>query len=112
MNYMQRILEERENAMHAVERATRQFEYDCWVIALYRYAKISLGYQRIKEMSDLQDQVRREYGAAITQGVEQDVVQEHMDRELEEILRGHAELIPFGRRYPEIKEITYGGKKR
>lgn len=112
MNYMQRILAERENAMHAVERATRQFEYDCWVIALGRYVKVRFGYHRIKELSDLQEQVRREYGAALTQGVEQDVAQEHMDRELEEILRGHAELIPFARRYPEIREISYGGKKK
>ena len=37
-----------------------------------------------------------------------DVMQEHMDRVLAEIISGKAELIRFPDRYPHAKKIKYG----
>lgn len=40
-----------------------------------------------------------------------DVMQEHMDRVMAEILNGKAEMIPLPDRYKELKKVTYGGRK-
>lgn len=46
--------------MATAERITRQYDIDCWQIALARYDKLDLGYQRIMELTELAQQVRRE----------------------------------------------------
>ena len=40
-----------------------------------------------------------------------DYWQEKLDRLLLDLLRDHQALIPFGERYPEIREITYGPRR-
>lgn len=92
--------------MHIAERVTRQYEMDCWQIALARYEKLDLGYQRIMEITALQEEVRREYSGAITRDNEQDRFRVHMDRELQEIARQHMTVIPFEQRYPELRRYT------
>lgn len=109
---MKRLRRERDAAMGTAERCTRQFEQDCWQIALARYSKIALGYQRIMEFTELQTQVRNEYSGAVLKGPEQDVYRAHMDAELRQIMRDRADqLLPFERRYPELKSETYRGRK-
>ena len=64
----------------------------------------------------------REYGSivrntavldhdALDGGTEADYWQEKLDRLLLDLLRDHQALIPFGERYPEIREITYGPRR-
>ena len=111
-NFMQRLQRARDEAMRVAERCTRQFEQDCWQIALARYDKLNLGYQRIMELTELQTQVRNEYSGAVLKGSEQDVYRAHMDAELAQIMRDRADqLLPFERRYPELKAETYRGRK-
>lgn len=111
-NFVQRLQRARDAAMGVAERCTRQFEQDCWQIALARYDKLNLGYQRITELTELQTQVRNEYSGAVFAGPEQDVYRAHMDAELAEIMRTNAErMIPFERRYPELKSDDYGRRK-
>lgn len=111
-NFIQRLQRARDAAMGVAERCTRQYELDCWQIALARYDKLQLGYQRIMELTELQTQVRNEYSGAVLKGPEQDVYRAHMDAELAEIMRTHAErMIPFDRRYPELKSDDYGRRK-
>ena len=110
-DFVKRIQRERDAAMGVAERCTRQYELDCWQIALARYSKIALGYQRIMELTELQTQVRNEYSGAVLKGPEQDVYRAHMDAELAEIMRDRADqLIPFERRYPELRTETYRGR--
>lgn len=112
-DFVKRIQRERDAAMGVAERCTRQFEQDCWQIALARYSKIALGYQRIMELTELQAQVHNEYSGAVFAGPEQDVYRAHMDAELAEIMRTSAErMIPFERRYPELRTETYRGHKK
>ena len=94
------------------ERLARQYTIDSFQIALGRYEKLNLGYQRIMEITDLAEEIRQEYEGAIRNGPEADVMQERMDRELAEIIRGNAELIPFEERYPEVKKQNYKGKMK
>ena len=111
-DFAKRIQRARDEAMRTAERCTRQFEMDCWQIALARY-KLKLGYQRIMEITLLVDQVREEYSGAVLKGPEQDVYREHMDAELKQIMRERVDkLIPFERRYPELRTETYRGRQQ
>lgn len=107
-NYLQKKQAERRVWMETGERISRQFDTDTWQIALARYDKLNLGYQRIMEITELAEQVRKEYGGALSNGPEQDVTQEHIDRELKQIMAGREGFIPFERRYPELRRIKYG----
>lgn len=111
-NFIKRLQQARDAAMGVAERCTRQYELDCWQIALARYDKLNLGYQRIMELTELQAQVHNEYSGAVFAGPEQDVYRAHMDAELRQIMRDRADqLIPFERRYPELKSDDYGRRK-
>lgn len=55
---------------------------------------------------------RKEYRPALDyKNPAADVCQEHMDRVMAQIISGKQELIPFAERYPELKKVTYGGRK-
>ena len=101
-----------DEAMRAAERAARQFDVDTWQIALSRYPKLDLGYQRIMEIAELAEQVRAEYAGAIERGVEQDVYRHHLDQELMGIMAGREGFIPFERRYPQLREIGYERRRK
>ena len=112
-NFIQRLQRARDAAVGVAERCTRQYELDCWQIALARYDKLNLGYQRIMELTELQAQVHNEYSGAVFAGPEQDVYRSHMDAELAEIMRDRADqLIPFERRYPELNSDDYGRRRK
>lgn len=112
-DFVKRLRRERDAAMGVAERCTRQYELDCWQIALARYDKLNLGYQRIMELTELQAQVHNEYSGAVFSGPEQDVYRAHMDAEMRQIMRDRADqLLPFERRYPELKPETYRGRRK
>ena len=95
-----------------MQRITGQFYVDTLQTALARYTKLDLGYQRIMEICELWDQVREEYWVALSGDTESDVAQNHLDSELLQIAKDPALIIPFPERYPELRKITYGGKKK
>ena len=90
--------------MATAERITRQYDIDCWQIALARYDKLELGYQRIMELTELAQQVRQEYARAITRDNEQDYYRVHMDRELQEIAKTVLHM-PFEGTDAELDEL-------
>ena len=98
--------------MQVAERVTRQFDIDSWQIALARYSKLDLGFQRIMEITDLAEQVRAEYSGAIESGPEADVYRHHLDAELQDIAKNNMTIIPFEDRYPELKKQTYDGRRK
>lgn len=106
--YLQKKQAERQSWIETGERISRQYDVDTWQIALARYDKLNLGYQRIMEITELAEQVRKEYGGALSKGPEQDVQQDHIDQELKQIMGDREGFIPFERRYPELKRIKYG----
>lgn len=110
--FLDRIEAERTNAMQLSERVTRQYDTDTLQIALARYDKLNLGYQRIMEITELWEQTRQEYGPAIEGGVEADVARDHLDQELLQIAKDYARLTPFEARYPELRKITYDKKRK
>lgn len=104
---------QRDEDMQKAWRAAQQFDMDTWQIALARYEKLDLGYQRIMEITELAEQVRVEYRGAIEKGPERDVCRHHLDEELKQIMgKKQDELIPFEQRYPELKRDSYEGRRR
>lgn len=110
--YLDKRTDEINSYIRTAERVTRQFDVDSWQIALARYSKLDLGFQRIMEITAIAEQVRAEYDGAIIQGPETDVYRHHLDAELQSIAKGHMTVIPFERRYPELKKQTYEGRRK
>lgn len=111
-DFLKRLSTAFENGAETGERIARQFDIDCFQIALRRYERLNLGFQRIMEITNLAEQVRAEYKPALGGGPESDVYQHHMDQELEAIIKGNMELIPFSVRYPELKKPNYKGRRK
>lgn len=101
-----RIQEEKNLVMSVTEGVTRQFDVDTLQIALNRCE--GMGYDKIMRITLAWEEVRREYNKALRpRDPEADVAQEHMDREMVRIIRGKAELIPFAKRYPDLRKVKY-----
>lgn len=67
------------------------------------------GYDRIKRLSDAWKAVRDEYSPLMEPShPDADVMQEHMDRVMLEIIGKKQDLIPFEERYPELKRSRTG----
>ena len=104
--------EQRESSiMQAAERLTEQFMEDTLECALRRKGYT---YAEACDLLTLWGGVRKEYTPALLPHThkEADVAQEHMDRELRGLCDGYQEIIPFRKRYPELKDINYEGRKR
>lgn len=66
------------------------------------------GYDRIQRLCEAWKAVRHEYSPAMNpDDPGADVMQEHMDRVMLEILNERQKLIPFEERYPELKKVSY-----
>lgn len=111
-NFLARQQAIMDEHMHIAERVTRQYDTDTLQVALSRYDKLNLGYQRIMEITDLWAQVREEYFPALTTGPEADVARDHLDRELLYIAKDPSRVMAFEPRYPEMKKIRYEKKKK
>ena len=111
-NYVARRKAEIDEIIQIARRVEGQFYVDTLQFALSQYDKLDLGYQRILEISELWERVREEHRKALTGDPEADVAQEHLDAGLIQITKDPALILPFPARYPELKKITYGGKKK
>ena len=104
--FLARIRDEKNAIAKMSENVTRQYDVDTLQIALNRCE--GMGYDKIVRVSRVWAEVQEEYKKALKpRDPEADVAQEHMDRELARIIRGRKELIPFGKRYPELKKVKY-----
>lgn len=75
------------------------------------HQEFGFGYDRIKRLTDAWGRTYNQFHDALDGGTEADYWQEKLDRLLLDLLRDHQALIPFGERYPEIREITYGPRR-
>lgn len=108
--YLQKQQDVQNAIMRAAERMTEQYMEDTLEITMHR---LGWGYERICTLLTEWEKIRKEYSVALRPSdPEADVAQEHIDREIRDICKGKSEIMPFVERYPELKKITYGGKKR
>lgn len=104
--FLQRQQQIQNNVMHAAEMLTRQFMLDTLQITLHK--DFGWGYERQKQVLDSWEKRRKEYRDALDpKNKEADVAQDHMDKALLNMIAGKQPLIPFEKRYPELKKIKY-----
>lgn len=107
--YLIQQLETRRRLVQAAERVTQQLMLDTLQVTLHQ--EFGFGYDRIKRLTDAWGKTYNQFHDALDGGTEADYWQEKLDRLLLDLLRDHQALIPFGERYPEIQEITYGPRQ-
>lgn len=109
-SYAARRAEERQAIIDATADVMQQLLMDTLQISLHRNEH--MGYTVIKRISDDWAETFNHFiGSLNPKNPEADVLREHMDRALAEIVKGHMELIPFEERYPEAKKISYEARR-
>lgn len=105
--YLQREAAKRKAYMDAMGAVMMQFMLDTLQCALHDEG---FGYDRVMKITKRWgDKYETYYPALDHKDVEADYLRECLDRELRNLIRDKQEFYPFAKRYPEIKEITYGG---
>lgn len=108
-DFLARQRAERQAYMQASERVTRQLMADCMMLVLND--EFGFGYDRIKRVMNAMQEKYNLYHDALDGGPEADYFQEKLDAAIRRIMKDRETFYPFKERYPEIKEITYGGKR-
>ena len=105
---MQRYAEQFAQAkVEAAQRLISQYMTDTLQMTLHLTE--GWGYERIMRLTEAWHDVRAEYSAVMNPGnPDADVMQEHMDRVIAQIIGGKQELRPFPERYHELRKVTYG----
>lgn len=105
---MQRYAEQFAQAkVEATQRLISQYMIDTLQMTLHQTE--GWGYDRIMRLTEAWVQTQREYTPALNSNdPAADVMQEHMDRVMAQIISGKQELRPFPERYHELRKVTYG----
>ena len=105
---MQRYAEQFAQAkVEATQRLISQYMIDTLQMTLHQTE--GWGYDRIMRLTEAWGQTQREYTPALNSNdPAADVMQEHMDRVMAQIISGKQDLKPFPERYHELRKVTYG----
>ena len=91
----------------AAQRLISQYMIDTLQMPLHQTE--DWGYDRIMRLTAAWQQTQKEYTPALNSNdPAADVMQEHMDRVMAQIIGGKQELKPFPERYFELRKMTYG----
>ena len=82
----------------------QQFVCDVMMVCLHGKG---WGYDRIRRLLDEMDKQCDYYADAFINGMEQDVRQEQLDRELRDTVKDRQKFVPFAERYPNVKTLGY-----
>ena len=105
--YLQRWENETNRLLQATIVITSQYDIDTLQIAIHQSE--GWGYDRIMRLTEAWAEVRKEYRPALDyKNPAADVMQEHMDRVMAQIISGRQDLMPFPERYNELRKVTYG----
>lgn len=105
MNYAQKQQALKRELVNVGIRFGEQRTLDLVEIALHR--KWGWGYDRINDLLDFLRELDEYYASAWEMTMESDVFQERLDNELRDIIKDKQELIPFEKRYPEVRQLGY-----
>lgn len=105
---MQRYAEQFAQAkVDAAQRLISQYMIDTLQMTLHQTE--GWGYDRIMRITQAWLETQREYKPALNcKDPAADVMQEHMDRVMAQIISGKQDLKPFPERYHELRKVTYG----
>ena len=105
--YLKRQAADRQVFMDATSRVTRQMMVDTLILAANE--QLGLGYERLDQLIYRWAEIYNHYWDACSKNVEADVLREHLDRALLDIVKGR-DFYPFEERYPDVNKITYEGR--
>lgn len=104
---LQRQKEKENAAMIMGINIGMQYAIDTLNISLYEAD--GWGYDRQMRLMEIWRENRRYYEDALDfRKVEADVYRDKLDKGLATVIGGKAELIPFAKRYPHLRETRYG----
>ena len=105
---MQRYAEQFAQAkVEAAQRLISQYMIDTLQMTLHQTE--GWGYDRIMRLTEAWQQTQKEYTPALNSNdPAADVMQEHMDRVMAQIIGDKQDLKPFQERYHELRKVTYG----
>lgn len=93
--------------VEAAQRLISQYMIDTLQMTLHQTE--GWGYERIMRLTEAWQQTQKEYMPALNSSdPAADVMQEHMDRVMAQIIGGKQALRPFPERYHELRKVTYG----
>ena len=93
--------------VEAAQRLISQYMIDTLQMTLHQTE--GWGYDRIMRLTEAWQRTQKEYTPALNSNdPAADVMQEHMDRVMAQIISGKQELRPFQERYHELRKVTYG----
>ena len=99
----------KNTVMHSAENLTKQYMLDTLFIVIHELE--GWGYDRIKRLLNAWMETQEASRLALNpSNNEADVAQAHLDRMLIQSINGKQDLIPFAKRYPELRGIKYGKK--
>ena len=109
MNYAQKQQALKRELVNVGIRFGEQRTLDLMECALHRKG---WGYDRINGLLDLMRELDAYYAPAWEMRMESDVYQVKLDNELRDIIKDKQELIPFEKRYPEVRQLGYNKMPR
>ena len=107
-DYIRRRNRDRQGFASAGGRVAMQLACDSAVIALHDL--FGFGEERCRRFVLEMEMNYNAFHAATEGKKESDVAQEHLDRKLAKVFGEN--LVPFEERYPDVKPITYEGRKQ
>ena len=111
MNFAQKIAFEKQTAFDIGQRIGRQQTIDLLQLALQ--SKHGFGEKRLWELlMEMKDLFEQFHPAFDIKHPECDVYREHLDRALSQNCGKEHSLVPFAERYEDLKQVSYGRKKR
>lgn len=104
---MQRYAEQFAQAkVEVAQRLISQYMIDTLQMTLHQTE--GWGYDRIMRLTEAWEQTQREYTPALNSNdPAADVMQEHMDRVMAQIINNKQDLKPFTERYHELRKVLY-----
>ena len=105
MNYAQKQQALKDVLVRSGTLIGEQRALDIMEVALHR--KWGWGFDRINALLDFMRELDEYYAPAFEVSMESDVYQERLDNELMDIIKDRQELIPFDKRYPEVRQLGY-----
>ena len=105
--YLAKQKAEKDAFMHSVERLVKQYMIDTLHITLNQTE--GWGYDRIMRLTENWEKTREEFRQALNPllDAEADVMQEHIDRIIQQIIDGKGPFYPWGDRYPDLRGVKY-----
>lgn len=109
--YLARQEAKRNADANTFEAVTRQLMLDTLQITLHKH--FGFGFDRILKASLAWGEIYNHYYDVMDlKNPECDVLRKHLDDELRDIIKDRQPFADFKMRYPEVKDITYEGRRK